>query len=145
MPEPPLSADAEELLRVANPAVLATVRPDGTPHSAAVWFDWVDGRVLLNMDTNRRRLRFIEANPAASVTVLDGENWFRQLSIEGPITLEPDAGLVTVDRLAQRYIGAEYPIRDRDRVTAWLDPTRWFLWDARGREGEALARRPKLG
>lgn len=145
MPAPPLSATAEELMLAPNPAVLATVRPDGTPHSAAVWFDWVDGRVLLNMDVNRRRLRFIEANPAASLTVLDGENWFRQLSVEGPITLEPDEGLVTVDRLAQRYIGAEYPIRDRERVTGWLDPTRWFLWDARGRGDEALARRPKLG
>jgi PPOX class probable F420-dependent enzyme len=144
VPKLPLSAAAEELVLPANPAVLATVRPDGTPHSAAVWFDWVAGRVLLNMDVNRRRLRFIEANPAASITVLDGENWFRQLSLEGPITLEPDEGLATVDRLAQRYIGAEYPIRDRDRVTAWLDPTRWFLWDARGRGDEALAQRPKL-
>lgn len=144
MPELPLSEAAEQLLREPNPAVLATVRPDGTPHSAAVWFDWVEGRVLLNMDVNRRRLRFIEANPAASITVLDGENWFRQLSLEGRVMLEPDADLATVDRLARRYIGAEYPIRDRERVTAWLDPTRWFLWDARGRGEEPLARRPTL-
>lgn len=143
MPKPPLSPAAEALLREASPAVLATVRPDGTPHTAATWFDWVDGRVLLSMDANRRRLRYIEANPAASMTVLDGENWLRQVTVSGPVELVADEGLADVDRLARRYIGAEYPIRDRPRVSGWLEPTRWYLWDARGR-GEPLARRPKL-
>jgi PPOX class probable F420-dependent enzyme len=122
-----------ELVLAANPAVLATVTGDGSPHTAAVWFDWVEDRVLLNMDVNRKRLRYVEANPSASITILDGENWLRQLTVRGPIALEPDEGLVTVDRLARRYIGAEYPIRDRPRVTAWLAPEHWFLWDARGR------------
>jgi PPOX class probable F420-dependent enzyme len=133
MPRPPLSTDAMELMLAANPAVLATVRDDGSPHTVAVWFDWVDDRVLLNMDVNRKRLRYVEANPAASITILDGENWLRQLTVRGPISLEPDEGLVTVDRLAHRYMGREYPARDRPRVTAWLQPERWFLWDARGR------------
>jgi PPOX class probable F420-dependent enzyme len=143
VPAPPLSAAAEELMAAASPAVLATVRPDGTPHSVATWFDWVGGRVLLNMDANRRRLRFIERNPAASLTVLDGENWLRQLTLTGPISLQPDPDLADVDCLARRYIGSEYPIRDRERVSGWLAPTSWFLWDARGR-GEPLARRPRL-
>jgi PPOX class probable F420-dependent enzyme len=133
MPRPPLSTDAMELILTANPAVLATVRDDGSPHTVAVWFDWVDDRVLLNMDVNRKRLRYVEANPAASITILDGENWLRQLTVRGPISLEPDEGLVTVDRLAHRYMGREYPVRERPRVTAWLQPEHWFLWDARGR------------
>jgi PPOX class probable F420-dependent enzyme len=133
VPRPPLSTDAIELLLPANPAVLATVRDDGSPHTVAVWFDWVEDRVLLNMDVNRKRLAYIEANPSASITILDGENWLRQLTVRGPISLEPDEGLVTVDRLANRYMGREYPVRDRPRVTAWLQPEHWFLWDARGR------------
>ena len=115
-----------------------------SPHTVAVWFDWVEERVLLNMDTNRKRLRNIEANPAVSLSILDGDNWLRQLTVRGPVTLEPDDGLVTVDRLARRYIGTDYPIRDRPRVTAWLDPEHWFLWDARGRGRAPLAIRPKL-
>ncbi len=120
-----------ELVFAANPAVLATVKEDGSPHTTAVWFDWVDGRVLLNMDVNRKRLAYLEANPAASITILDGEDWLRQLTVRGPISLEPDEGLVTVDRLAHRYIGIDYPNRERPRVTAWLTPEHWFLWDAR--------------
>jgi PPOX class probable F420-dependent enzyme len=90
-----------ELRVPANPAVLATVRDDGSPHTVAVWFDWVEDRVLLNMDVNRKRLRYVEANPSASITILDGENWLRQLTVRGPISLEPDEGLVTVDRLGR--------------------------------------------
>src|ERR1700761_4216932 len=115
-----------ELVLAANPAVLATVSGDGSPHTVAVWFDWVEDRVLLNMDVNRKRLAYIEANPAASITILDGEDWLRQLTVRGPISLEPDEGLVTVDRLARRYGGRDYPIRDRPRVTAWLPPAPWF-------------------
>jgi PPOX class probable F420-dependent enzyme len=143
MPEPPLSPDAEAVLLAANPAVLATIRPDGTPHSAAVWFDWIEGRALLNMDANRRRLGFIRENPAASLTVLDGENWLRQVTITGTISLEDDPDLAAVDRLAQRYLSTEYPIRDRPRVSGWLQPTGWYLWDARGRGPAPLALTPK--
>jgi PPOX class probable F420-dependent enzyme len=144
MPRPPLSPSALELMAAANPAVLATIREDGTPHTVAVWFDWVEGRVLLNMDTNRKRLRNIEANPTVSLSILDGENWLRQLTVRGPATLEPDDGLVTVDQLARRYLGTDYPIRDRARVTAWIEPEHWFLWDARGRGEAPLAIRPRL-
>jgi hypothetical protein len=56
----------------------------------------------------------------------------RQLTVGGPISLEPDEGLVTVDRLAHRYMGREYPVRDRPGVTAWLLPEDWLLWDAGG-------------
>ncbi|MEZ5076843.1 MAG: TIGR03618 family F420-dependent PPOX class oxidoreductase [Solirubrobacterales bacterium] len=143
MPEPPLSPQAQEILAKPNPAVLATVRPDGAPHTAATWFDWDGERILLNMDRNRRRLRYIEANPAASLTVLDDEDWLRQVTLLGPIALVDDDGLRDVDRLARRYISAAYPIRDRPRVSGWLRPTSWYLWDARGRGEDPLAIRPR--
>lgn len=142
MARPPLSPEAESILASPNPAVLATVRPDNTPHTAAVWFDWIEGRVLLNMDRDRRRNRYIEANPEASLTVLDEDNWLRQVTVSGPIELVADEDLADVDRLAQRYISAPYPIRDRARVSGWLRPSSWYLWDARGR-GKPLAIKPR--
>lgn len=143
MAELPLSADAEALLLPANPAVLGTVRPDGTPHTAAVWFDWVGERVLLNMDRNRRRLDFLRQNPAASITVLDGDNWLRQVTLTGTVSLHDDEDLADVDRLTRRYLSTDYPIRDRARVTGWLEPSGWYFWDASGRGKDPLALTPK--
>ncbi|MGH3499208.1 MAG: pyridoxamine 5'-phosphate oxidase family protein, partial [Nocardioidaceae bacterium] len=40
MSKPPLPAEAAELLAKPNPAVIATLRPDGQPVSAATWYLW---------------------------------------------------------------------------------------------------------
>ena len=38
-PAPPVPPEIEEFLRKPNPAVVATIRPDGSPHSVATWYD----------------------------------------------------------------------------------------------------------
>ena len=54
MPPAPIPPEIEEFLRKPNPAVVATVRPDGSPHSVATWYDLVDGLILLNLATRVR-------------------------------------------------------------------------------------------
>ena len=54
MPRLPLPRELDELVGRANPAVVATVRPDGAPHTAATWYDWEGGRVLLNPGPEQR-------------------------------------------------------------------------------------------
>ena len=56
MPPAPVPPEIEAFLREPNPAVVATLRADGSPHSVATWYDWVDGLILLNMDATRARL-----------------------------------------------------------------------------------------
>ena len=63
MPVPP---EVEEFLRRANPAVVGTLRPDGSPHTVPTWYDWDEGLVLLNMDESRLRLRFLRRDPRAA-------------------------------------------------------------------------------
>jgi hypothetical protein len=41
--------EVDAFLAEPNPAVVATVSPSGAPHTAATWYDWEDGRVLLNI------------------------------------------------------------------------------------------------
>ncbi len=48
MPKPPLPPDLVAFLAEPNPSVIATLRTDGSPHTAATWYLWVDGRVLVN-------------------------------------------------------------------------------------------------
>ncbi len=56
MPKPPLPEAAVALLRKPNPAVITTLRRDDQPISTATWYQWDDGRVLVNMDEGRKRL-----------------------------------------------------------------------------------------
>ena len=65
MPKPPLPPDLVAFLAEPNPSVIATIRPDGNPHTAATWYLWVDGRVLVNMDEGRRRLEHLRQEPGS--------------------------------------------------------------------------------
>lgn len=129
MPRLPIPPDAEEFLSQPNPAVVATLRRDGFPHTAATWYDWEEGRILLNMDESRVRLGYLRRDPRAALTVTDAENWYRHVSLIGRVvSIEDDPDLADIDRLAHRYTGNAYRRRDRKRVSAWLEPERWHGW-----------------
>jgi PPOX class probable F420-dependent enzyme len=121
--------EVDEFLSRPNPAVVATLRPDGSPHTAATWYDWEDGRVLLNMAETRLRLGFLRRDPRAALTVLDEGSWYRHVSLLGRVvSIEDDVDLADIDRLARRYTGRDYRRRDQKRVSAWLEPDRWHGW-----------------
>ena len=130
MPLPPVPPEIEAFLREPNPAVVATLRADGSPHSVATWYDWVDGLILLNMDATRARLGHLRRDPRVSLTVLDKDSWYSHVSLAGVVDrLEDDPELSDIDRLALRYTAK--PFRDRlsERVSAWVRPERWERWE----------------
>lgn len=130
MPAAPLPADVLAFLAKPNPAVVASVRPDGSPHSVPTWYDIEpNGLVLLNMDATRLRLSFIRAEPRISLTVLDEATWYTHVSLLGRIVrIDDDADLADIDRLARRYTGSPFRNREARRVSAWLEPARWHRW-----------------
>ncbi|WP_129669361.1 PPOX class F420-dependent oxidoreductase [Phytoactinopolyspora endophytica] len=130
MAKPPIPERLVEILKRPNPAVMGTVRPDGTPVTVATWYLWDDGRILLNLDAGRKRLEHIKANPRVSLTVLDGDSWYRHVSVQGTVTLEDDPDMTGIDRLARHYTGDQYPNRDRPRVSAWLEVESYHAWNA---------------
>jgi PPOX class probable F420-dependent enzyme len=133
MPAVPVPPDVDEFLKRANPAIVATLRPDGSPHSVPTWYDWDGGRILLNMEESRLRLRFLQRDRRAALTVLDSQSWYRHINLIGRvISIADDADLADIDRLAVRYTGKAFQRRDAKRVSAWLEPERWHGWDGGG-------------
>jgi PPOX class probable F420-dependent enzyme len=130
MPPAPVPPEIEAFLREPNPAVVATLRADGSPHTAATWYDWVDGLVLLNMDESRARLAHLRRDPRVSLTVLDKDTWYTHVTLTGAVErLVDDPELADIDRLALRYTGAAFRNRARTRVSAWVRPERWYRWE----------------
>jgi len=129
---PPLPPDAVEMLRRPNPAVMATLRSDGTPVSAATWYLWQDdGRVLLNLDGSRVRLRHLRRDPRVTLTVLDEGSWYTHVTLVGRVVdLHEDADLADIDRLSRHYGGQPYPDRESPRWTAVVEVERWHGWGA---------------
>src|ERR1700694_517689 len=106
MPKGPVPPSIAEFLALPHFAVVATLRPDGSPHTVATWYDWEDGRVLLNMDESRLRLQFLRRDPRAGLTVLDEGSWYSHVSLIGRVvSIETDPDLTDIDRLALRFPG----------------------------------------
>jgi PPOX class probable F420-dependent enzyme len=129
MSKPPLPQAAVEMLAKPNPAVIATLRPDGQPVSAATWYLWDDGRVLVNMDEGRKRLEHMRKDPRVTLTVLDEANWYTTVTLIGHVSeMRDDNDLADIDRVSIHYGGNPYPQRDRRRVSAWISVDRWYGW-----------------
>ncbi|MGV9385087.1 pyridoxamine 5'-phosphate oxidase family protein [Nonomuraea sp. NPDC003707] len=131
MPSAPLPHDAAEMFARPNYATITAVRPDGQPVSVATWYLYENGRILVNMDASRRRIVYLRNDPRISLTAMDPRDWHTHISVQGRVSnFSPDEGLVDIDRISRHYDGRPYPIRDRDRVSAWIDIDAWHGWGA---------------
>jgi PPOX class probable F420-dependent enzyme len=130
MPKPPLPSALVDFLNQPNPSVIGSVQPDGSPHTAATWYLWDDGRVLVNMAATRKRLDNMRADPHVSLTVLGQSNWYRQITLIGQIAeIADDADLAGIDRLSTQYTGQPYARREQKRVNGWIEVDSWYGWD----------------
>lgn len=131
MSKPPLPTDAIEMLRKPNPSVITTLRRDGTPVSTPTWYLLDDGKVLVNLDAQRVRLKHMRNDPRVSLSVMDTRDWYTHVTIVGRVAeFRDDEGLVDIDRLADHYLGQQYPDRDNPRVSAFIEIDRWHGWGA---------------
>lgn len=116
---------------------LATIAPDGRPQLSQIWFLAEDGVVKTGLNTLRQKVKNLEANPAATVFILDTANPQKYLEIRGTASLEPDPDYVFTERMCAKY--GSPPIREWDgpdgkRVKVTINPTRINAVDMTGGE-----------
>jgi PPOX class probable F420-dependent enzyme len=127
----PLPPDVQDMLSEPNPAVIATLRPDGQPVSVATWYLYENGRVLVNMDESRKRIAHMRRDPRVSLTALQDGNWYTHVSVQGRIVeWVDDVDLTDIDRLSRHYGGDAYPNREGRRISAWIEIDSWHGWGA---------------
>ena len=125
----PLADDVRELLLKPNPAVMATVRKDGSPVTVPTWYLLVEDRILLNLDKSRVRLQHIQRDPRVALSVMEAGNWTTHVSIQGRVVeIVDDPNLDGIDSLARHYTGQNYFNREDPRVDAWVDIDRVHVW-----------------
>jgi hypothetical protein len=73
MPKPPLPPELDAFLAQPNPAVIGTVEPGGSPHTAPTWYLWRDG--LSEQYTSRPYARRDEARVQAIIEVDSWHAW----------------------------------------------------------------------
>jgi len=103
-----LSPSQGRFLQEPNYAVVAALREDGSPHQTIVWVDWDGDHVLLNLNTWRAKLQHMENDGRVSVLVVDRDDPYRWIGIEGMVVETTEEGAAEhIVKQAGVYLGRD--------------------------------------
>ncbi|MDI2124528.1 PPOX class F420-dependent oxidoreductase [Yinghuangia seranimata] len=112
-----LHDDVRALFAGVNFAHLATLMPDGSPHSVPLWVDMEGDRVAFLTGPTSRKARNLDKDPRVALSVLDAADPRRMAHARGRVVkcVDGDEGWAIIDRMALKYLGVPYP-RGEERV-----------------------------
>src|SRR4249919_607421 len=111
------------LIDGANYAHLATLLPNGAPHSVPVWVGLDGDRIALMTSPNSRKARNLERDPRVALSITDHARPLVMATVRGRVAerIDGDRAWTIIDRLSQKYLGQPYPLRT-DRVVYLIEP-----------------------
>jgi PPOX class probable F420-dependent enzyme len=120
-----LNPDVRHVLEGTSLAHLATVLPDGAPHSVPVWVDTHGDHIAILTGPDSRKARNLRRDPRVALSLTASDNPYQPVIVRGRVVewIEGDAAWEIVDRIATKYIGGPYS-RDEERVIALIEPDR---------------------
>lgn len=96
-------AHIDQRLRESLIVWLNSVRADGRPHSAAVWFLW-DGHQILIFSQDNQKVRNLRQNPQVTLAVDDTKGGDDVVTVEGTAELVDDPTIkTTLPAYAEKY------------------------------------------
>ncbi len=121
-----LEGRSRELLEAPNFCNVATILKDGTPHVVPTWVDVQGDRVLLNSAEGRLWPKNLRRDPRVSISVVDRENPYRWVTVDGRAELTHDGAVAHIDKLAKKYTDRdEYGVPDGEqRILVRVTPER---------------------
>lgn len=119
-----LNDEARSLFAGPNIAHIATVLPDGGPHSIPMMIDVEGEHLAFFTSPTSRKARNLLADDRIAISVTDRENLVRSALVRGRVVerIGGDAGWELVDRIFAKYTGGPYP-RGEDREAFLVEPT----------------------
>ena len=92
-------------------ASLATLMPDGKPQVTPVWVDFDGKHLLVNSAKGRVKDRNMRRDPRVSLALIDPDNPYRHLQVQGRVVEVTEAGADQhIDKMAKKYLGQDkYP------------------------------------
>ena len=117
-----------DYLEESHVAHMVTVRPDGRPHVAPVWFLEEDGRAFVIADAGAVKLRNIRRNPQLALSIATDQRPLKFVVLEGEGRVTDQDLSTMVERICVRYDGPE---RGRSFAEELLSEGRTRLVDIR--------------
>jgi PPOX class probable F420-dependent enzyme len=108
-----LPDDIRHLFDASNTAHVATLLPDGSPHSVPIWTSVEGDRIAFLTSPDSRKARNFERDPRIALSVTDSANAASMAMVRGRVVerMDGDAAWELIDKISNRYIGMPYPLR----------------------------------
>jgi PPOX class probable F420-dependent enzyme len=120
-----LPEDVRALFEGPNIGHVATMLPNGGPHSVPVWVDLEGDRIAFLTGPGSRKARNLDRDPRLAISITRADQPYQMAQVRGRVAerLEGDAAWEVIDRISHKYIGQPYPLRT-DRVVFLVEPER---------------------
>jgi PPOX class probable F420-dependent enzyme len=120
-----LEPDVRRALDGTALAHLATVSPDGSPHTVPLWVGTRGDQVVFLTGPDSRKARNLRRDPRVALSLAPADDPFTPVIVRGRVVewLTGDAAWEVIDQLAVKYTGAPYS-RELERVVAVIEPGR---------------------
>ncbi|WP_030457129.1 TIGR03618 family F420-dependent PPOX class oxidoreductase [Herbidospora cretacea] len=107
-------ADVRRYFLRGTVAHVATLLPDGAPHSVPVWVGVEGDQIAFFSLEGSQKVKNLEADPRIALSVTGSDNPLDMATVRGRVVrrVDGDAALPIVDRIAERYTGEPYDIRE---------------------------------
>ncbi|MEV6067006.1 PPOX class F420-dependent oxidoreductase [Nocardia sp. NPDC052001] len=104
-------------------AHLATLLPDGSPHSIPLWVGTHNDHIAILTGPTSRKARNLHRDPRVALSLTPPDNPYQSIMIRGRVVdwLEGDEAWNVIDAIAMKYLGQPYS-REEDRVVALIAP-----------------------
>lgn len=120
-----LNPDVRRVLDGTSLAHLATVLPDGSPHTVPLWVGTHGDHVVFLTGPHSRKARNLRRDPRVALSLTPADNPFQPVIVRGRVVewLEGDAAWEIIDQISTKYTGKPYA-RGEERVVAVVEPER---------------------
>ena len=119
---PRLDTELRAVLDGTPIAHLATVLPDGGPHSVPLWIGIHDDHVVFITGPDSRKARNLQRDPRVAISLTPADKPFHPVILRGSVVewLDGERGWAVVDEIAHKYLGTPYG-RDQQRVVGVIE------------------------
>jgi PPOX class probable F420-dependent enzyme len=113
-----------------NLAHIATILPDGGPHTVPVWVSMHGDRIAFLASPRSRKARNLAADPRVAFSIVQHDRPTAMAHVRGRVVevLDGDEARTIIDRMSDQYLGTPYPLRE-DRVVFLVEPEHSFAQD----------------
>lgn len=112
----------QQLLRDRAVAHLATLTPEGAPHSTPMWFTYQDGSFWFVSPPDAEKVEHIRRDPRVAVSISNQDHPYRAVMVHGNAEILDDGTARSLTlKLQEQYLGStaiELPYTDEDKNVA---------------------------